>query len=831
MKISIILSLALASSLLVASDEDLLLKKLYEKAFLKGKKTSSKSDTLFLPLVVNGVEHTEVFSYMDSDKVYIKEKDAKYILSLFKKEYRGDFAYQKDEKGYIDISFLNKEGVEVKYDDKLIVLKLTIPPKLKAPTDIDLGYKRVIKKDGAIKPKIFSGGMNLYFNQYYNNSNPQRSFKRQKLNASSELFLNLKEFVLEGRVRYKEDAKDEFIRDRFRLVRDIESKDLRVILGDTYMPKHNRQDLVDSFGLSVEKVFNISDAFGQNTKRMNSYEFFLKDDSSVEIYIDDRFVRRLHLKAGTHNIHDLNLPAGLVNVKLKIIEDSGKVETLTFDDFQYPDLLRKGLMKYGVGYGITSYKDSDGKIKYNRDDKFLSLYFDYGLTNSITLRSGLQSLDDYRSYALDIFYGTKFGLFDFYQVNSKNDFFSLNGKKRGVEYRTNIGKVNISLFNELIDKDYTTVATYNKTRDRKKIENKRLHIYAPLNNRYSLSFSTSLYTQDSEDRRKYSASLTKSFLHSSYVRLSYEYDKDVATDVKKEKLYLTFNYRFGKEREYELQYDKHFKDDDSQSVSLNYITDGYYNTFYSLDIDDMKNSDRYSFRNYIRNEKFRLNTSYDYTKNSNSKDTQTLSLQLETGVVFAGSSFTITEPMSSSFVIVENDDKIEKPLGVVGFQKEDEFKYKTYALPLSNHRVKTLEADESDLEMGVDLYEPIQKFVTGYRSGSVMKLDVKSLYSVKGILVDEFGKPIKLRAFKLYNIDRNQKEMAFTNDKGEFEIQNIESGRYNAVLFRKADEIDNTKFSFVIDENSLKRNVIDVGTIKVKLSDKKKSKRYMIYRR
>ena len=89
-------------------------------------------------------------------------------------------------------------------------------------------------------------------------------------------------------------------------------------------------------------------------------------------------------------------------------------------DTQSWNILRKGLMKYGIGYGITSYKDSNGKIKYNKDDKFLSLYFDYGLTNNITLKSGLQSLDDYKSYALDILYGTKFGLFDFYQVNHLN---------------------------------------------------------------------------------------------------------------------------------------------------------------------------------------------------------------------------------------------------------------------------------------------------------------------------------------------------------------------------------------------------------------------------
>ncbi|NPA60454.1 MAG: hypothetical protein GXO30_08385, partial [Epsilonproteobacteria bacterium] len=741
MKISIVLSiLLLGATALEAESEDALLKKLYEKAFSKkqNKTTVIKQDKIYLPLKVNGIQHTEVFATINNNKVYIKEEDIKYILSLIKKEYRKDFVYQTDKNGFVNIEFLNKDGIKVQYDEKFLILNVMIPPKLRAPTNIHLSYRRKKNTKGAVKPKAFSGAINIYLNQYYNNTNPEKTFKRQKLNGSSDLFFNLKDFVLESRIQYKEDAPKEFVRDKTRVVRDIEKYALRCIAGDSYLPKHNRQSFVDTLGFSVEKNYSILDNFGRNLRRMNSYEFFLENPSTVEIYVNGQYKRKLHLNAGTHNIHDLDLPAGLSDVRLKIIEDTGKIETLTFNDFQYGDLIRQGGIKYGAGYGVTYHKDDEGTIKYDWDDRIYSFYIDYGLTNSITFRGGYQAKKDYKSKALDIFFGTRFGLFDFFNVYSDNDFLDIYGKKYGVEYRTNIGKLNLSIFNEITQKDYTTISNYKiSSSNRKKIKSNRIHLYYPMKNRLNLSFSASDYVKGDEKTRKYSAAITKTIFHNSYIKFGYEYEKNYETHIRNDKAYITFEYRF--ENNSNVKYSKYFKED-RQDVSINYRTGGYYNDSFTFEYEDSNNVDKFAFRNYIRDEKFRLNTSYDYYDKDGESDTKTLSLQLQTGLVFAGTNFTISEPMTSSFVIVENDDKLaDNPVGIIGFQQEDDYIYKTYAIPLSNHRVKVLEADEVNLPLGVDLYEPIQKFVTHYKSGSVMKLDVKSLYSVKGKLVDQDG--------------------------------------------------------------------------------------------
>jgi outer membrane usher protein FimD/PapC len=212
----------------------------------------------------------------------------------------------------------------------------------------------------------------------------------------------------------------------------------------------------------------------------------------------------------------------------------------------------------------------------------------------------------------------------------------------------------------------------------------------------------------------------------------------------------------------------------------------------------------------------------------NDKKNQSLGIQLSTGFVFAGNTATITEPISSSFVIVNNDGKIEQPLGLDGYQDIDEHIYDSFALQLGDYTQRELNVDESELDFGIDLEKSVQSFYTNYKSGSVMDIKIQNLYSVKGVLIDKkTNEPIKRKAFKLFNREKGEKSMGFTNNSGKFTIEQVDIGTYNATLIHEEQYEGVAKFSFEIKEEA--ENLIDLGTIKIKMPKKKDTKKYIIF--
>ncbi|SFV70459.1 hypothetical protein MNB_SV-13-796 [hydrothermal vent metagenome] len=186
--------------------------------------------------------------------------------------------------------------------------------------------------------------------------------------------------------------------------------------------------------------------------------------------------------------------------------------------------------------------------------------------------------------------------------------------------------------------------------------------------------------------------------------------------------------------------------------------------------------------------------------------------------------------MSSSFIIIDNDDKIETPLGLEGYQDNDSSAYNIFAISTGNYQNKRLSVNEAPLDFGVDLLNPKQKFITNYRTGSVMNIDIKSQYSVKGIFYDKATKkPIRYKAFKVFNTITGEKSNSFTTEKGEFTINQANIGIYNITFMRERNTKESARFSFEIKENKHQKNLIDLGNIYIDIPKKQEIKKYKIF--
>jgi len=790
----------------------------YKKAF-GGASSNSKSE-IFLPLVINGKVHTEVFILKKNQNIYIKEDTAKYIINLLKPKYKPKFTYKINQNGFLSIKQIEKEGINITFDENKIKLKVTIPPKLKKAQTINLHRNYIRNNSNSVPTEDYSGGVSFYLNKSYNRN--QDELKSLPLTGSSELFLNIHDFVMEGEIRFNEALENKFQRNRVWLTKDDTSNQLRYQVGDIYLPQLNRMTRTKSFGMSIEKVFDMDENYNQNISRINSFEFFLKNKSRVEIYINNRFTRVLNLDAGTHNLYDLNIPTGLSHIKLKVIQDSGKIEYIEFNDFDYSELYREGVSRFGIGIGISSKQDNNGKIIYNKDDKFASLYGEYGLNSFLTLKAGANIKDDFQSLIIEPIIGTPIGLFDIYAIGSYQKEDKIDGSKYGMNYRVNINSINLSLSTEQTQNGFTTINNYDNIDNSFKSTIYRGSIFTPFIFNSNLSFSASEYKKDDETKYEYGMDWRKSFSKNFDITVSYDYHKTNINSEDNHEIYIALNYRYGN---INAKYSEYIKEQ-KHLLSLSNHTKGYYGLTNNLDLEDTPSNQIVALRSDLRDEKFRINSNYTYnTQKKNSTDNQNFNAQLATGIYFAGDSVTISEPIDSSYIIVENDEKIEdNPLGIIGYQDIDEKPYSSFVIPSTDYRTKKIIVNEMDLPIGMDVVNAEQSFTSKYKSGSVMKIEVKSFYSVKGKLIDQKGNPIALRAFKVFNPNTGEKEVSFTDEQGAFLLGNMEIGEYNAVLFRQKGDSDISKFSFSVKKIDGMKNLIDIGTIKVKLPKKRKNK-------
>jgi outer membrane protein OmpA-like peptidoglycan-associated protein len=533
--------------------------------------------------------------------------------------------------------------------------------------------------------------------------------------------------------------------------------------------------------------------------------------------VNDRYRNALNLAGGTHNLFDLNLPSGLNRVKLVIIEDGGKIETIEFNDFSYSEVLKKGLARYGVGVGVES-EQRDNEWVYDKKKKIASAYVEYGLFDSVTLEGGFQTGEEYLAGSAELLIGTNFGLFNPYVVASKKD--DVVGYKKGLDYRTNLGEVTLNLGYEDIEAEYALLG--NSQNQASTLD--RGSLYSQIGMGVSMGLSASAYERADEKEEKYGVVLRKNF-----GRLSTELNLD---QINKEgendtQIYATLDYRFGER--YNTRY-VNYVNEKKHQLNLRRNPEGRYGINSDLQFETHKQATNYKLRADMNNEKFRIDGSY-LLSNLKSSDTknETLGLQLATGFVFAGTKASITTPINSSFVIVDNDDKLETPLGLNGYHEVDEFIYDSFAVDVSDYSERELFVDESALDFGIDLRDSKQKFLTNYKSGAVMEVVVENFYSIKGSFYDdETRKPLAHKAFKVFNTQTGDRSTSFTNEKGEFIINHVDIGSFNITFTKESGYKGVARHQFFIKKDEAK-SLMDMGKVYIEMPEKKEIKKHLVY--
>ncbi len=303
----------------------------------------------------------------------------------------------KINDGRLTKSQLDELRFETTFDVQDYLVHIEIPPDLLSKQVHDLkGYRDDPYVVECTKPNAISAYINVYANEklkYLQSSSNDSSNMystllkksnkeiRQPVYGNIDGAININGVVLEGGGSYREMYDHPIQKKDVRLVYDLPRKFLRFTAGDLAYKTTGYLSYVTIGGIGIAKDYTLQPHV--NSYPVSDREFFLNEQSEVDVWVNDVLVKSLVLDPGTHDIRGFPFASGSNKVRIVIKDFSGRSETLDFSYVYEPALLAKGKSQYTCNIGAPSTISRNG-YEYTTNDPYLLASYKRGLTDRLT---------------------------------------------------------------------------------------------------------------------------------------------------------------------------------------------------------------------------------------------------------------------------------------------------------------------------------------------------------------------------------------------------------------------------------------------------------------
>lgn len=748
----------------------------------------------------------------------------------------------KDEDGFVEFSNLDKLSLKTKLNRLSMQVEVLLP--LSKKKERSLGSKRgSYREKSNTKPANISAAVNFRASQ---------SFYRDKSSSSNTKdlvvipYINLFGICVEAEGSYQKSSgeKGKFHRDYITAVYDWAEADTMFRVGDVFSRSLSYQNPPRIWGIGINKDVEREKSEGFS----NPIRVTLLKKSTIEIYSNNHLIRtRTNVAPGTYILDDVSYCNGANDIKIKIIDETGREEVLDESFFFESSYVPQGKFTFDGSYGYPEINDSI-KGRYDKKNPLLSLTVRYGLLPSVEIGLGLLKTKAGRTYSYEVRNKNILGHFDFkfatsnYKENSEN----LSGKVFFAQYNspsiTLFDKTSLS-FSASIEKSDNFFRPYLATKEEdleKKYENfddfltreenikgksTTVSYRANLSNIFSFntgfSYSTKSKTLDHKSTKSYSFDISRGFdLNNNWfsngnISANFSRSRESAGKSKK-----SFSVYCSLSLKNHINLSSGYSRSNDGYNSYISISHSPEDTNFSYDITAEKSKDR-------KNAK--INTSYsnsifrgDLKYSRNNKGSSFVNVGMESALYFADGRFAIARTNSSDggFVIVTPKKDLAN-YKIKFLDKDIESGFLGGGAVLSNSRISSSVSriDLRDIPDNINLKQDTIISNGQYKRGFIADIQGIKSITAHGILVDSQGQPFEQVTGFAINKDNTDEQPVsfFTNSEGEFSLIALRPGKYKVTV-----NIQNTEsFEIEIRETKSEDEILDLGTIVCKDSTKK----------
>ena len=733
----------------------------------------------------------------------------------------------KDGDGFVEFRQMDKLSLKTRLNRLTMQVEVSLPSEKKKVRNFS-GRKNYKEERSNVDPSNVSAVINARVSQSFNREK-YHSYDTKNLILTP--YVNLFGICVEGETSYQKisGSKGRFRRDYTTLVYDWAEPDIMFKFGDIFSRSLSYQNPPRLWGFSINKDVEREKSEGFSSP----IRITLLKTSTIEIYSNNHLIRtRTNVAPGTYILDDVSYNNGANDIKIKIIDESGREEILDESFFYESSYVPKGKFTFNGSYGYPEINDSI-RGRYDKKNPLLSLTLKYGLLPSVEVGLGLLKNKAGKTHSYEIRNKNVLGNFDFKFATSnyKENCWNLSGKVYYAQYNSpsvHLFDKTYLNFSASIEKSDNFFKPYLAKKDEifksddilkpeKNIKGKNTTITYRASLRNVLSFNTGFsYSQRKTFNKKSSKSMSWDISRGFSINnnwfsngnISTNFSKNIESDGKKRK---SFSIYCSISLKNQANLSSGYSRDDDRFNRYISISHSPENSGFSYDITAEKSSTSTGVKintNYS-NSIFRGNL--NHTKNN--LGMSSTNVGAESALYFADGRFAIarTNYSDGGFVLVTPQKDLAKHR-IKFLNKDTESGFMGGGAVLNNSRTSSSVSriDLKDIPDNIAL-----KLDTIVSKGQYKRGFIADVYGFKsvtahGILVDSQGRILEqITGFAINKNNTDEPPISFfTNSSGEFFLTELKPGNYKLTI-----NVQNTEPLELEIKETDEDDELDLGTI------------------
>ncbi|MGC1272053.1 MAG: fimbrial biogenesis outer membrane usher protein [Croceibacterium sp.] len=569
-----------------------------------------------------------------------------------------------------------------------------------------------------------------------------------------------------------------------RLVYDRMDQLTRFTVGDLETTGRGFQSVPDIAGVSAARVYSVLNP-QQVIRPRGDRSFTLDRQSTVEVLVNGQQVRRLQLAPGNYDLRDFPFAQGGNDIRLNVLDDTGRTEILRFNIFLDQTQLAPGLSEFGFYLGVKSPLGQSGPDYSN--DPIFSGFYRRGITDFLTLGANFQGDGHSAMGGAEAVFASAIGTFGVQAAGSTQEY---GGQGYAVQatfqhmIQTGNGKSDtLNLFAERRSKDFGPVSfflsenpfEYEVGGGYSHAFNER--VYAGVDARYGKGRANRLDVT--------SLRLTSGWRISDSATLGVEARYVADTLGKEVSAFASLTVRLGRSSTIRGEYDSRDNRARTSFQTLHGSGVGSYNVSADIERSDFGSGMNVNANYYTNRAELGFSHYGVFNGDFGRSISQRSTFRAASSIAFAGGEMSIGRPIYDSFAIVKPHKGLGKasivvdpsPYGSVASTGA----FGTATAPsLSSYAERTLTVDVENAAPGVDVGTGAYRLFPAYRSGYLLEVGSDYNVTAMGTMLDIDGQPLALVSGTAVEVDKpgNEPVVLFTNRQGRFGATGLAPGRW-----------------------------------------------------
>ena len=674
-------------------------------------------------------------------------------------------------------------GIVVTYDPQTLELHFDIPVEKRASRNVSVSALDRQSLGDFVRPARFSAYLNVRGSVDLNEDGGNNGFDNPVFLLNGAVRLNGPVFESDA-IWSPGNTGVDFQRLGSRMVYDDTEHLVRFTAGDLDTQGRGFQSAPDIAGISIFRSYSVLNP-QQVIRPRGDRTFTLARQSTVEVYVNGQQVRRLQLGPGNYNLRDFPFAQGGNDIRLNVLDDTGRTETLRFNLFLDQTQLGKGLSEFGLYAGVKAPLGLHGPVY--SDQWIASGFYRRGISDRVTFGANFQADDQIQMAGIEAVFGTEIGTLGTQAAYSHTvgfgDGWALQATFQRLLQHRDGQSDSFNLFAETRSRRFAPV-TFFLADNQYEYE---------LGGGYSHAFNPNFYMGANARFSKgrginadvHNYSLTGGWRLSPIASLTAEarYSEDAGGH--QFSGFLTLTVRLGRNSSIRSEYDSRDNRARISYQTLHGTGVGSYNLTADVERSDFGSNVALNASYFGNRAELGISHFGSFNGDFGDSSSQRTNFRIGTSFAIADGVASIGRPIYDSFAVVKPHKSLKGADVVVdpnpyGYTASSGTLGVATMPSLSSYSDRTITVDVANAPAGIDIGQGSYKLFPPYRSGYVLEVGSDYHMTALGVMRDVDGQPVALVAGKATELAHPERPPVtlFTNRQGRFGATGLAPGQW-----------------------------------------------------